>query len=436
MLALSSLALAAMLFPAPAAHASHWAFSVAGSTFTPTVTGNASPTPPTWSAPTLPSNNSLAFTSTNVTAKDTQATSNPSCTCSATLSLTVTATWVHDTAAQTDITDPAPTKVWIVENGSAAWGGSINVAAPIGGGGNNAVQGPRGMLQPAVAPAPVCTNTAYKADDGLKDVEIDVGTPVSSGSSMTPPASGAVPPAPPGWSVQTVSGKSFTITRTLLAKVTASGNVPCTASASCTLSYSVSIHAQPYNFRSNGYTGLDGANHPTRVSNNTFATLALSYIWDSTNGSKGDLAPCQILENITWDSNPPGVGGPGTDAVTGGKVYIPPSPPTGRDPQGNPVAYPNPTVTKKPATDPGITDTFSPETYFSGPPYRNVSWWGDQVYVFNDSFTGETATPVPGPAAGSARITRTVAPVANSTNFGYTISTRGYSAGPYTLPGQ
>lgn len=331
--------------------------------------------------------------------------------------------------------DPAPTSVRIVENGTAAWAGSISVSGASGPPGTNAVQRPRGMLRPAVAPTPVCTNTAYKADDGLKDAEIDAGTPPSSGSSMTPPGSGVVPPAPPGWSVQSVSGKSFTITRTLLAKVTATGNVPCTASASSTLSYSVSIHAQPYNFRYGRYI-KDGISYPLRTEDDSHATLAISYVWDSTDGNRADLGSCQVLENVTWDSNPQGIGSFGTDAITHQKVYIVPSPPGGKDPDGNPVAYPDPTITQKPATDPGITDTFSPEAYFSGPRYNNVSWWGDQVYVFSDSSTGETATPIPGPSSGSFRITRTVAPIANSTKWGYTISTRGYHAGPYTLPGQ
>lgn len=290
------------------------------------------------------------------------------------------------------------------------------------------------MLQSAASPTAVCTNTAYKADDGLNDTEVDVGTPLSSGSSMTPTAQPGTKPPAPGWSTQKVTGNTFTITRTLVAKVTAAGNVPCTASASSTLSYSVSIHAQPYNLRSSGYD-IGQVHYDKSRIDPANATIVLSYVWDSTDGNKADLASCQINENVTWNSNPQGVGYPSKDK-NGNPVYVPPSPPAGKDDQGNPVAYLNPIILGGPATANGGTDTFSPESYFSGPPYRNISWWGDQVYVFSDNKTGENTTPIPGPATGSFRITRTVAPIANTTKFGYTISTRGSSAGPYTLPGQ
>ena len=87
-----------------------------------------------------------------------------------------------------------------------------------------------------------------------------------------------------------------------------------------------------------------------------------------------------------------------------------------------------------PATKGGATDTFSPDSAYKGP-YSTISWWGDQVYVFSDTATGETVTPIPGPASGSFRITRAFAPTGtpSGTTGTLTISTRGNSAGPKTL---
>lgn len=197
-------------------------------------------------------------------------------------------------------------------------------------------------------------------------------------------------------------------------------------------SYTVNVHAQPYNFRASGYTAGDGTHRNKAVQDNPNATLALSYVWDSTDGNKSDLTSCTISENVTWDSNPTGVGQLVTN-TDGTKYYVLPSPPAGKDAQGHSLAYLDPTVTSKPATDPGITDTFSPDSVYAGP-YTNIAWWGDQKYVFSDSATGETATPLPGPAAGTFRITRTVARIGTSNSYGLTISTRGYQAGPMILP--
>ena len=217
---------------------------------------------------------------------------NPTCSCKLDATVKIKATWTHDDATQTDTTDPAPTKVWIIETGGATWAGATSGSQPVADDGG----GPP-------PPSPFsCSGSASDDVPGDQYIALPVGGPPSSGKVYAPPVTPpAPPPVPLGWSTQTVSGNTFTLTHTFNATGTATySNAPAGVSATCSVGpYSITIHAQPYNFRTGNYIGSDGLNHPTRVSNNTYATLALSYLWDSTDGSKGDLASCQILENIT-----------------------------------------------------------------------------------------------------------------------------------------
>lgn len=315
-----------------------------------------------------------------------------------TITVTLKATWTHD-AGQTDATDPAPPSVWLCESASSEW-----------------TQG-----------------TSGSASDGFGDAA--VAHPDGSAGAISSTSPGfTLPPA--HWKSYPVSGNTATLPqRTLTAEADNSAHTSPPFGGFCGAyidNYTVTVHAQPYNFRSSGYTAADGSHASKAVQDNPNATLALSYVWDSTDGSHSHLGSCMIAENVTWDSNPAGVGSFGIDAASGKKVYAPPSPPAGTDSQGNSIGYLDPTTTMKPATDPGITDTFAPDQAYM-PRYYNVSWWGDQTYVFSDTATGETATPLPGPAAGTFRITRAVALIPGTNNYGLTISTRGYPAGPMVL---
>ncbi len=419
MLALSGFVLATVLFSSPTAYAGSWSFHItdanAGSTNSTIYTDTATPAYPgypghpgppaqtnhttaTWTPP-ADSTNKATISNVGISASI----SGSGATCNASMSITATikATWVPDPSLPTD---PPPPSVKIIEIAGAHRTGINGDGSPANGSVSNGLD-------------PASTSAA------------SVLTPQTdaSGKALVPPVH-----------LTMESGASWTLTRTFSVSInctngTTNGTNGTLYAAVNLDNYTVSIHAQPYNFRSSGYTKPDST-HANKISqDNANAILALSYVWDSTDGIKADLGSCQIKENVTWDTNTVG------QVVTnpdGSKVYVPPSPPVGVGPDKISLAYPDPTITQQPATNPGITDTFSPEAYFTGAPYRNISWWGDQVYVFSDSATDEKVTPIPGPAAGSARITRTVAPIANTTTFGYTISTRGYSAGPMTLPGQ
>lgn len=321
---------------------------------------------------------------------------------SAVLSVDVTMTWTPDTSLPSD---PSPDKIVVSEQSTAQASSATDSGAQ--GGTHKTMAG--------------------MAKDGLGDPTDATGT--STGHHYVPYA---------------VSGGKVSLTLALSASAGASpppgGTNPdgtsylpgsCSAGASVG-DVTISIHAQPYNFRSSGYD-MNGTHYNQSVEDNTNAILSLSYIWSSTDGDNSHLTTCMIKENVTWNSNTAGVGQNHTNS-DGRMYYEPPSPPVGKDDAGHTLAYSNPTVTQQPATNHGITDTFSPETAYTGP-YTAISWWGDQTYVFSDSDTGETMTPLPGPAAGTFRITRTVAPTGTprGTTGTLTISTRGHSAGPASL---
>jgi len=415
-----SFALLAMTFCAAPAHAGHWQFSAAGSTDTSTVhvEGVLQPPPTPWAPPSAPSDNSLTLQLPGATASDTNLSQPPSCDCTATASVKITANWVTDTTSD----NTPPTSVWLCENSSASW------AAGPGYGVRNVIPIQFGQPPPPPPPPPPPTVYGGSASNASSDAYVPVpatGIPTSGSSTLS-----ATQTAPPdGWHQYPVSGGQVTLpTRTVTATASVTEGTVGKVSLSCGLAYSITVHAQPYNFRSASFTDTSGVLHPAVVIDNPNATLSLSYLWSSTDGKNSDLTTCTFNENVTWDTNTTGTVYPTQ------KVYAPPSPPAGTDAQGHPIGYLDPTVMGGPATNGAATDTFSPDSAYKGP-YATISWWGDQTYVFSDSATGEVNTPMPGPAAGSFRITRAFAPTGtpSGTTGTLTISTRGNSAGPKIL---
>ncbi len=223
---------------------------------------------------------------------------------------------------------------------------------------------------------------AGQANDGFGDPQVPFGSLIGTSSTN-------------GTKYVPSSGGSITATLTLSASAT--GTQPAHvggggASASVGPA-SISIHAQPYNFRSTSFTDANGVFHPAVVIDNPDAILALSYRWSSTDGVLADLTTCTFDEKITWDTNTVG----SVKTVNGTSAYVPPSPPAGTNAQGRPIAYSDPVILGGPAANSGSTDTFSPDTAYTGP-YTVISWWGDQTYVFSDTATKEVNTPIPGPA--------------------------------------
>jgi len=106
----------------PAAHAGHCQFSATGSTDTSTVhvegvLQTQTPPPTPWAPPSAPANNSLTLQLPGASTSDINMLNDPSCDCTATASLKITANWVTDTTSD----NTSPTSVWLCENSSASW---------------------------------------------------------------------------------------------------------------------------------------------------------------------------------------------------------------------------------------------------------------------------------------------------------------------------
>ncbi len=140
----------------------------------------------------------------------------------------------------------------------------------------------------------------------------------------------------------------------------------------------IAIHPQPYNF------------HQTDVTDNQNGTLTFTYFWSSTDGQLGDLDPsCLIHEYVTYQ---------------GGNPYVPPAP---FSVQGG--GLPNPTITPSPKRT-GSLGYIVDNQLLAGvvQPHTSQSFVGTQTWEYDDSATGKTNQPIPGPDSGPLSITRAV----------------------------
>jgi len=116
-LALSGLALAAMLFSTPAAQAGHWQFACTGSGSSKATYGYPGSSPYTvqYVPPTATQRPNM-FDALGIGGSTDRYTTSYV----ATITVTLTATWTHD-SGQTDANDPAPTGIVVNEVPSANW---------------------------------------------------------------------------------------------------------------------------------------------------------------------------------------------------------------------------------------------------------------------------------------------------------------------------
>jgi hypothetical protein len=329
---------ASVVLTAPAL-AGSWQFSSTGSgTLTPTPASDLSPanTPVTWTPPP-PQMNSYSTGSFGGVVESV----GPAASISVTLSVTVKATWIPATGINST-TDPPPPSVWVCESSKTDWGDS-----------------------------PSNTGTC---SDGLGP-EYTPGNGSGVADSSTAPKS--LPPA--YWTQMTVSGGVITLpTRTM----TASSSFPEYLSAAAGAhvdSYSVTIHAQPYNF------------HITSDSANSNGTLSFMYDWSSTDGNVANLTSCYWHQYVTYP---------------GANPYIPPLPFYLTDANGNPGQLNNPTE----GVDSNMATTIAGDTQLTWgakAPYANKSVVAQQQWQFDDIATGQTNVLIPG-ADSNVTITRKI----------------------------
>lgn len=182
------------------------------------------------------------------------------------IQVTVTATWTYG-SGQDNTSDPAPPSVWLCESSASDWD------APNWNGPNN-------------------LTGSGKADDGVGPVGTDYKLDASgySGAASTSNAPASVPPA--YWKKYPVTGNTVVLpTRTIRGEADCSGPYGGYLVAHAG-SYSVTIHATPYNLRNTnfpgGLTGIQG--DP--------GDLFWHYSWNSTDGNLAHLAGETVRENV------------------------------------------------------------------------------------------------------------------------------------------
>ena len=202
---------------------------------------------------------------------------------------------------------------------------------------------------------------------------------------------------PPLYSPASVRRNVVTFTRTLTCSATATAqSIP---EASGSLSYTVGIHAQPYDF------------HQTQVIDNGNGTLKFTYGWQSTTGDITNLTTCFEHERVTYPDSDP---------------YIAPPP------FDQSVGYHNPTVAPGTGTD-GIemneTDTNldNQHVFATVSPYSAVTITAAQRYEFDDTATGETNILIPGPDS-TASITRRIYSTGTPPTWYYSVIKNGSMA--------
>ena len=387
------------LLPVPA-HAGTWQFSGSGSGTAHAEDAYYGPWDlAPWTAPD-PSNNSYTIPSYGYPIIQ-PGSYGPGATVSRDVNITVTITgkWIPDPNLASD---PAPTSVWLIESSSAEW-----EAKYIDRDGTHAGSS-SGSNDLGDKPVPTIVNG------------VTVGGYVDSKNApvTTPPAH---------WFVQKVNGNSFTLP---LHTFTAKGSftIP-TSSSGGTVSfgarfdgYTLSVHAQPYNFRQVG-DPIDSDN----------GTVTFNYAWSSTSGALTgiDNTTCAVYEIVTY---------PGTPGTLANPVaYVPPNPPFGPgwayDASGNPN-FPNPTINAAQANSGSGNDT--QKCYNSWTmPYSNTPWTATQNWYFDDSLTGQSKAPIPGSVANPLSITRSVGSrLMYTPTYWYSLTKGSFTGGWVALPGQ
>jgi len=379
MLTLSSLVLMAILLSSPAAYASHWKVSVTdsgGSQTTAVITGipgfdpGQNVTTP-WTPP-ADGNNSTSF---NLGSDVLLTAGDASGSCSATVNAKVTLTWVADPAS-----DPAPTQVWIVETAAAS-------AYAIG------------------------TGPTSQASDGLPGdsyVKDPPGYHLDGGSMVTPsglPGGGRL-------TKLTVSNGSVSFNHALSAS-SSSGESQSDAvddQDNAYLSYTLTVHATPYNFKKvvgGGNIGFDG-------------TLSFTYDWLSTDGNRNDLTTCYWREYVTYP-------GPVGTAANPNQFY-PQNPPFNFVPGvswlNNPYVNPPPPSLGNLMTGPTATDTQNVPPLVDPSLYTYGTFTATQVFQYTDTATGDSNIQIPGPDSGPFSIVREFKSY-DPNNYRYTVTKDG-----------
>jgi hypothetical protein len=151
-----------------------------------------------------------------------------------------------------------------------------------------------------------------------------------------------------------------------------------TAAVSGSLTYSISVHAQPYGGYDVGWSEPNGTHHAGPVIDNTKGTLTFEYGWKSTDGNLASLKGITIYEYLSHS-------GPGTFS-TDNKTFYPVSPPV----TSGYNIFIGKAGTAFDASKLYAVDSTSP--FSTGSSLSAQTWTAAQQYEFDDPMTGEVGT--------------------------------------------
>ena len=268
----------------------------------------------------------------------------------------------------------------------------------------------------------MATEGPGSGSDGLGETKSEATSESGYVSDTDAPVS--VPPA--HWKEYAVSnGAAQLPTRTL----TAIGTMPQYLSGGASAyvdSYSVTVHAQPYNFRRTYYSNQ---NPPASVVA-TDGDLQFHYSWSSTSGLQSDLSNIEIHEAVDAPSSP-------TTTINGTACYLPPLPFN----YGPPLHFDSVAISG--SSTAGISDDHSwgdgsaslSDCFVK--PYTASSFNLTQNYMFYDPATMLSGGReiIPGSASGPWTITNAVTPDANApSGYSFSVSKSGVTSLPQNLP--
>ena len=369
------LLLALLLLLPATARAGTWQFSVAGSGGADAAfVQNGLPVHSNWTPPP-PSNNGLSFGQFGIS--EGYATD-----CTFSINATIRATWMPDTSLPSD---PAPPSLWLTEYSEAEFSSDASPGqTPLG-----------------------------SASDGLGDAWTYQGVSTTNGNSISTKTSSTLPP--PYWTKYSVSNGKVTYSRSFSGGAHVLKPGTWGADLGCKLdSYSVYIHAQPYNFirvPGKSVKGNDG-------------TIDWTYAYSSTDGNTANLTTCYWHEYLTY---------PGTvGTITQPTQYDPPKPPFNytaptsyfSNPSVNPGIGNKGGVLAQPQGQGNIYDITKVPAFVAPSLYAYGTFSVTQVFQFDDTATGEANVQIPGPDSGPFTIVRTVQSY-DANNYQYSVTKAG-----------
>ena len=308
-------------------------------------------------------------------------------------------------------TDPAPPSVKVIESAAAS---------------ADATYTPTGLVAPQKAVVSASVNDGLESAPAGSLIEVTRNETRMVAATPTPDTT---PPA----HLTTFTGSSWSFTRSFAVSVSVTLNstsnyllhrdYTCQAILN---NYTVSVHAQPYNFRRTYYSDQ---NPPVSVVSSA-GELQFHYNWNSTSGNKADLNGIEIHESVDASASP-------TSVIKGEVCYLPPLPFNYGPPLHFDKAYVLGSSIQGISDDHSWGDGVALLADCFVKPYTASSFDLTQNYTFYDPATMLAGGRefIPGTASGPWTINNAVvADTQSPSGYSFVVSKSGVTSLPVNLP--